>query len=205
MRLTMIEDYQETQTSEVESTEQPETSPRTTISSLLSEVFKTLLLALVMYFAISAVTDRVRVENVSMQPTLYEGELLVVSKLAYQFGEPHRGDIIVFHHTTEPPEDYIKRIIGLPGDTVSIFRGQVSVNDQLLNEPYLASLPAYDGVWEVPEEMLFVLGDNRNRSSDSHIWGFVPMESVVGRAVVIYWPLSSVRILSHDDIAQAYP
>lgn len=201
----MIEDYQETQTSEVEPAEQPETSPKTTLGSLFSEVIKTLLLALVLYFAISAITDRVRVENVSMQPTLYEGELLVVSKLAYQFGEPHRGDIIVFHHQTDPPEDYIKRVIGLPGDTVSIVHGQVSVNNQLLNEPYLASLPAYDGVWEVPEDMLFVLGDNRNRSSDSHIWGFVPMESVVGRAVVIYWPLSSVRILSHDDIAQAYP
>jgi len=74
-----------------------------------------------------------------------------------------------------------------------------------LNEPYLTSLPAYDGAWDVPEQMLFVLGDNRNRSSDSHLWGFVPMESVVGRAVVIYWPLNSIRILSHDDIAQAYP
>ncbi|HWR65444.1 MAG TPA: signal peptidase I [Bellilinea sp.] len=201
----MIDDYQEIQTDEVVPTKQPEISPKTTFGSLLSEVFKTLLLALVLYFAISAVTDRVRVENVSMQPTLYEGELLVVSKLAYQFGEPHRGDIIVFHHNPDPPEDYIKRVIGLPGDTVTVFKGQVSVNDQLLNEPYLASLPAYEGVWEVPEDMLFVLGDNRNRSSDSHIWGFVPMESVVGRAVVIYWPLSSVRILSHDDIAQAYP
>lgn len=201
----MIEDYQETQTDEVAPAEQFEASPKTTFGSLLSEVFKTLLLALVLYFAISAVTDRVRVENVSMQPTLYEGELLVVSKLAYQFGEPHRGDIIVFHHNPDPPEDYIKRVIGLPGDTVSVFKGQVSVNDQILNEPYLASLPAYEGVWEVPEDMLFVLGDNRNRSSDSHIWGFVPMESVVGRAVVIYWPLNSVRVLSHDDIVQAYP
>ncbi len=201
----MIEDYQEIQTAEVEPAEQPETPPKTTFGSLLSEALKTLLLALVLYFAISAMTDRVRVENVSMQPTLYEGELLVVSKLAYQFGEPHRGDIIVFHHTTEPPEDYIKRVIGLPGDTVAISAGEVRVNNQLLTEPYIASLPAYEGSWQVPADQLFVLGDNRNRSSDSHIWGFVPMELVVGRAVVIYWPLGSVRILSHDDIAQAYP
>src|SRR3989304_3660714 len=107
MRLTMIEDYQEIQTAEVEPAEQPETRAKSGFwkasESRLPNVFKTLLLALVLYFAISAVTDRVRVENVSMQPTLYEGELLVVSKLAYQFGEPPRGDIIVFHHTTEPP------------------------------------------------------------------------------------------------------
>ena len=88
---------------------------------------------------------------------------------------------------------------------MAISAGEVRVNNQLLTEPYIASLPAYEGSWQVPADQLFVLGDNRNRSSDSHIWGFVPMESVVGRAVVIYWPLGSVRILSHDDIAQAYP
>ncbi|MFZ3079632.1 MAG: signal peptidase I [Bellilinea sp.] len=205
MRLTMMEDYPEIKPTAVETIEQPETAPKNTFSELLSEAIKTILLALVLYFAISAVTDRVRVENISMQPTLYEGELLVVYKLAYQFDEPHRGDIIVFHHNTEPPEDYIKRVIGLPGDTVTIQSGQVTINDQVINEPYLASLPAYDGSWQVPQDMLFVLGDNRNRSSDSHVWGFVPQESVVGRAVVIYWPLTSIRLLSHDDIVQAAP
>jgi signal peptidase I len=201
----MMEDYPEITPTAVEPIDLPETAPKNTFSELLSEALKTILLALVLYFAISAVTDRVRVENVSMQPTLYEGELLVVYKLAYQFGEPHRGDIIVFHHNTEPPEDYIKRVIGLPGDTVAIQSGQVTINGQIINEPYIASQPAYDGSWQIPQGMLFVLGDNRNRSSDSHVWGFVPQESVVGRAVVIYWPLNSIRLLSHDDIVQAAP
>lgn len=201
----MMEDYPEITPTAVEPIDLPETAPKNTFSELLSEALKTILLALVLYFAISAVTDRVRVENVSMQPTLYEDELLVVYKLAYQFGEPHRGDIIVFHHNTEPPEDYIKRVIGLPGDTVAIQSGQVTINGQIINEPYIASQPAYDGSWQIPQGMLFVLGDNRNRSSDSHVWGFVPQESVVGRAVVIYWPLNSIRLLSHDDIVQAAP
>lgn len=178
----------------------PAAQSGSTLVSFLSETLKTLLFALALYFAISGLTDRVRVENVSMQPTLNEGELLVVYKLAYRFGEPHRGDIIVFHHNRQPPEDYIKRVIGLPGDRVVIRDGLVWVNDILLEEPYLAQPPAYSGEWEVPPDSLFVLGDNRNRSSDSRVWGFVPMSDVVGRAVLIYWPPGKMRLLSHADL-----
>lgn len=183
----------------------PQTAqPANTLLGMIGEVFKTILFAVLLYFAISAVTDRVRVENISMQPTLNEGELLVVYKLAYRFGEPHRGDIIVFHHNRQPPEDYIKRVIGLPGDQVRVEGGRVYVNGIALNEPYIAEAPAYTGVWEVPRDSLFVLGDNRNRSSDSRIWGFVPMSDVVGRAVLIYWPPEKIRLLSHADLlAQA--
>lgn len=183
----------------------PQTEPSAnTLVGLIAEIFKTVLLAVLLYFAISAVTDRVRVENISMQPTLNEGELLVVYKLAYRFGEPHRGDIIVFHHNRQPPEDYIKRVIGLPGDRVRVEGGQVYVNDIPLDEPYIAEPPFYTGEWVVPPDSLFVLGDNRNRSSDSRIWGFVPMSDVVGRAVLIYWPPDKIRLLSHADLlAQA--
>jgi len=176
---------------------------KTSFKELVSETIKTILLALVLYFAISAVTDRVRVENISMQPTLNEGELLVVYKWAYRFGEPYRGDIIVFHHNQHPPEDYIKRIIGLPGDRVTIRNGQVYINGEAIEEPYVASPPDYAGEWLVPEGQLFVLGDNRNRSSDSHVWGFVPLSDVVGRAVVIYWPPQSIRLFDHIDLAKA--
>jgi len=176
---------------------------KTTFGEIFSEAFKTILLALVLYFAISTVTDRVRVENISMQPTLYEGELLVVSKWAYKFGQPHRGDIIVFHHNFQPPEDYIKRVIGLPDDEVTINGGKVYINGELVYEPYIASSPTYDGTWKVPADELFVLGDNRNRSSDSHIWGFVPMSDVVGRAILIYWPPQDIRVFSHMDLVSA--
>ena len=177
-----------------------EESKKNSLTEFLAEAAKTILLALILYFAISAVTDRVRVENISMQPTLNEGELLVVSKLAYRFGEPHRGDIIVFHHNRQPPEDYIKRVIGLPGDQVRVEGGLVYVNDIPLKEPYIANPPGYEGSWLVEADKLFVLGDNRNRSSDSHVWGFVPMSDVVGRAVVIYWPPNRIRALSHQDL-----
>jgi signal peptidase I len=177
--------------------------PKTTFGEIFSEAVKTILLALVLYFAISTVTDRVRVENISMQPTLYEGELLVVNKWAYKFGQPHRGDIIVFHHNFQPPEDYIKRIIGLPGDEVTVNVGKVYINGEQINEPYIAASPTYDGTWTVPADELFVLGDNRNRSSDSHIWGFVPMDDVVGRAVLIYWPPQDIRVFSHLDLVSA--
>jgi signal peptidase I len=180
-----------------------ESTSGTTFREILSEAIKTILLALVLYFAISTITDRVRVENISMQPTLHEGELLVVYKWAYRFGEPYRGDIIVFHHNRQPPEDYIKRVIGLPGDRVTIRGGQVYINGEAIDEPYIAAPPSYDGEWIVPEDHLFVLGDNRNRSSDSHVWGFVPMSDVVGRAVVVYWPPQSIRLFDHLDIAKA--
>jgi signal peptidase I len=201
MRFTMFDDLSETKVAPAEA----DAAPKSSFGELLSETLKTILLALVLYLVINAATERVRVENISMQPTLHEGELLVVSKLSYLFGEPHRGDVIVFHHNSQPPEDYIKRVIGLPGDTVTVQNGQVAINQQVIDEPYIASPPEYQGTWVVPDGMLFVLGDNRNRSSDSHVWGYVPVDEVVGRAVLIYWPLDRIRILSHDDLLLTSP
>jgi len=160
----------------------------------VGEIFQTLLLAFVLYFAIDAVVARVRVENISMQPTLKPGEFVLVHKLAYRFGEIQRGDIVVFHYS--PQEDYIKRVIGLPGDMVEIADGLVKVNGYPLKEPYINAPPMYNGTWEVPEGKVFVLGDNRNQSSDSHTWGFVPIENIVGKAFVVYWPLEEVKILT---------
>jgi len=160
------------------------------------EILQTLIMAIILYFLIDTVVGRVRVENISMQPTLHEGEFVLVNKLAYRLGDYQRGDIVVFHYPRNPEEDYIKRIIGLPGDTVSVGNGQVSVNGQVLDEPYIAAPPEYTSSWTVPVGQLFVLGDNRNQSSDSHSWGFVPDANVVGRALIIYWPLEELRILN---------
>jgi signal peptidase I len=162
----------------------------------LWEILQTLLMAIILYFLIDTVVGRVRVENISMQPTLHEGQFILVNKLAYRLGDFQRGDVIVFHYPRNPEEDYIKRVIGLPGDSLVIENGQVLVNGQVLEEPYIASPPQYANNWEVPEGEVFVLGDNRNQSSDSHSWGFVPVEYVVGKALVIYWPLDELRILN---------
>jgi signal peptidase I len=91
-------------------------------------------------------------------------------------------------------------VIGLPGDVVSVQNGVVAVNGLTLNEPYIAASPAYSGEWIVPDENLFVLGDNRNDSSDSHSWGYLPLEKVVGKAVVIYWPPTFWKVIEHTEV-----
>lgn len=160
------------------------------------EVLQTLLMAVILYFLIDVVVGRVRVENISMEPTLQEGQFILVNKMAYRLGDFQRGDVVIFHYPRSPEEDYIKRVIGLPGDTVKVENGQVQVNGQVLDEPYIASPPTYNSTWAVPEGQIFVLGDNRNRSSDSHSWGFVPVGMVVGKALVVYWPLDDLKILN---------
>jgi signal peptidase I len=167
----------------------------------LLETFETIVLALVLYFLIDSVVARVRVENISMRPTLAPGEFLLVNKLAYRLGEMQRGDIVIFHHTQQ--EDYIKRLIGLPGDDVLIRGGEVSVNGQVLDEPYIAAPPGYAGQWKVPEGQVFVLGDNRNQSYDSHSWGYVPVNTLVGRAIFVYWPFDRIQVINHPTIANA--
>jgi len=162
------------------------------------DILETLILAVVLYFGINAVSARVRVDGFSMRPTLQDGEYILVNKLAYKTGEPQRGDIVVFIFPVNPQEDLIKRVIGLPGETISVHNGVVVVNGIPLTEPYIASPPAYDGDWVVPAGQLFVLGDNRNDSRDSHQWGLLPIENVIGRAVLIYWPPEEWQVINQD-------
>jgi signal peptidase I len=164
------------------------------------DIVETILLALVLFFGINAISARVRVDGFSMRPTLEDGEFILVSKLNYRFGEVERGDIIVFHYPLNPSQELIKRVIGLPGDHISVKDGIVSVNGQKIDEPYIAATPLYNGEWDVPEENLFVLGDNRNDSSDSHSWGFLPFQNVVGKAVMIYWPPPLWDIIQHKQL-----
>lgn len=131
----------------------------------------------------------------SMEPTLEVNDRLVVEKVSYHFNPPGRGDIIVFW----PPEDalepskrrdaFIKRVIGLPGDMVEVTEGTVFINGEALTESYIKEPPAYEwGPQSVPEDSYLVLGDNRNSSYDSHSWGFVPKDNIIGKAIVRFWP-----------------
>jgi signal peptidase I len=171
----------------------------------LIDLFETVGLAVILFLIINTVSARVRVDGVSMLPTLHNGEFVLVNKLAYRTGSPSRGDIIVFRSTTTTDLDLIKRIIGIPGDKVSIQNGQVTINGQVLSEPYINAIPNYDGDWQVPDGYLFVLGDNRNDSSDSHLWGFLPEDNVIGKALVIYWPPPEWALIDHVQIAVAAP
>lgn len=180
---------------------QDENSGMPSLLRALLDVLQTLILAIVLYFLIDAVIARVRVENISMQPTLQPGEFIVVNKLAYRFSGFQRGDVVVFHYNQQ--EDYIKRIIGIPGDRVEVADGVVRVNGVPLEEPYIAAPPMYTGSWVVPDGMVFVLGDNRNQSSDSHKWGFVAQDSIVGKALVVYWPLDEVKLLNQTLVVNA--
>jgi len=171
---------------------------RSNLKRALIDIVETIVIALLLFLVINTISARIRVDGRSMEPTLKSGQFVLVNKLAYKIGSPQYGDIIVFHYPRNPDQEYIKRVIGLPGDLVEIKAGQVFVNDQLIDEPYILNEPTYQDRVRVPVNALFVLGDNRNNSSDSHTWGAVPLESVVGKAILIYWPPQDWGILQHQ-------
>ncbi len=169
------------------------------------DLLETVGLAVILFIIINTVSARVRVDGLSMTPTLQNGEFVLVNRLAYQFGTPTRGDIIVFRSVNQPDLDLIKRIIGVPGDTITIGGGKVVVDGTTLVEPYIKAEPQYSGHWAVPEGYVFVLGDNRNNSEDSHVWGLLPLHNVIGKALLIYWPPPEWAMIDHMQIAVAAP
>jgi signal peptidase I len=174
------------------------------LARFIGEVLQTLVVAAVIFLAVNLVTARIRVEGSSMEPTLHDAELVVVNRLAYRWGEPQRGDIVVFRFPLEPDRRFIKRIIGLPGEYVVIRDGQVMVDGVPLSEPYIAAAPRYSGEWEIQPGQVFVLGDNRNNSSDSQTWGPLPLAQVIGKAVLVYWPPPEMGLIPHtSDLVQA--
>jgi signal peptidase I len=172
----------------------------------VKDILEIVIISLVLFVSINGVSARIRVESVSMQPTLYAGNFVVVNKISYKFGQPKRGDIIVFRYPPDPAQDpYIKRVIGLPGEIVAIRDGRVYINGTKIPEPYLSAQTNQGGEWTVPQDALFVMGDNRNNSSDSRSWGFVPLENVIGKAALVYWPPRNWEVLSTSYAIAAEP
>jgi signal peptidase I len=180
--------------------------------------------ALVALFLITFVIRTFYIPSVSMVPTLQVGDVLLVDEVAYRLHAPRDGDVAIFTPPANAAEDYVKRVVGLPGDTIAISNGVVYRNGKAQREPYENQSPAYDlsirrydiyvdgdpldrrvaeipppALWQspnrIPNGFYFVLGDNRNYSDDSHVWGFVPRNRFVGRAFLILWPLDRLRAL----------
>jgi len=182
-----------------------EEQPRKSGENPWVEVAKTIGLSAVLAFGIRTFVAEARyIPSGSMLPTLQINDRLIVDKVGYHFRDPQRGDIVVFSPTDALQRQnfhdaFIKRVIGLPGETVEVKGGRVYVNGQPLRENYVQDSPQYQyGPVTVPTDSYLVLGDNRNNSYDSHYWGFVPREKIIGRAVVRFWPPNRVGEIQPD-------
>lgn len=169
------------------------------------EATKTVVTAAILAFGIRTFVAEARyIPSSSMEPTLQINDRLIIEKLSYHFQEPKQGDIVVFNPTEALKQQnftdaFIKRIIGTPGDKVEVRGGRVYLNDKLLTEDYIAERPLYDyGPAIVPSGHYLVLGDNRNNSYDSHYWGFVPKQKLIGRAFVRFWPVNRMGVLEEE-------
>ncbi len=170
--------------------------------SLPREIIETALLIASIYCIVNLATARYVVEGASMAPNFKTDQFIIVSRLAYLLGNPARGDVIVFHNPEDPAHDFIKRVIGLPGETVKTVDGKVYINDVALNEPYVAELcqaQRCDGTWTLDADHYFVLGDNRSHSHDGHSFGPLDRSLIIGQAWVRYWPPPDWSIIPHYD------
>ena len=193
----------------------------TSARGVLRELLETAIFILLVFLIVRGVIQNFNIEGQSMEPNLHTGQYILVNKIVYfhfdmnaplrllpgnadlasrivyPFHMPRRGEIVVFEYPRDMSKDYIKRVIGLPGDTVLIKDGQVYVNDQLLDEAYLQGVQTtcrgddpcnFGQPVTVPQGAVFVMGDNRNNSSDSREWGALPLDGIIGKAWVSYWP-----------------
>lgn len=208
-------------------------NPPIRVRSVVRELLETAIFILLVFFIVRGIVQNFKIEGSSMEPTLHTGQYILVNKLIYfhfdlnaplrllpgqadlpqriiyPFHQPQRGDIVVFEYPRDVAKDYIKRVIGLPGDTIEIRDGSVSVNGQPLDETYLEGAPTYcvagypchQGPIVVPDGTIFVMGDNRANSSDSREWNALPLDRVVGQAWVIYYPVADWGLVPHHIYA----
>ncbi len=172
---------------------------RTTIVETLdASIFAALLSLLIITFVVQAFF----IPSGSMEPTLQIGDRILVSKFAYRLGVIRRGEVVVFRYPLNPGKDFVKRVVGLPTETVELRDGVVLINSEPIKELYPTALAGGDrgctnnyGPQKIPLEQLFVLGDNRCNSEDSRFFGFVPKANIVGRALFVYWPPQRIGLV----------
>lgn len=208
-------------------------APVGSVRSVVKEMLETAIFILLIFFIVRGIVQNFKIEGSSMEPSLHSGQYILVNKLVYfhfdvnepmrllpgndnllpnvvyPFHKPQRGDVVVFEFPNDPSKDYIKRVIGLPGETVEIRDGDVYINNHLLDEPYLQGAPTVcsanaecgRGPVVVPHNAIFVMGDNRSNSSDSREWSALSLDHVVGKAWVLYYPISDWGVVPHRTYA----
>jgi signal peptidase I len=188
----------------------PASSPRQ--KSFLRDTLEIVFLALVLYVVIQYAVQTVHVLGSSMYATLHDNDLLVASKISYKLHPPQRGDIVVFKPPDEASRDFIKRIVALPGERIHIKDSVVYINGQVLHEPYLPETWTYNNQWPasgqdqlIPPDEYFVMGDNRNHSSDSRTFGPIELNSILGKAEIRIWPLGELGFLGAKPTLAAGP
>lgn len=185
-----------------------EATPAKKGKSKTREYLETFVIALALAFFVRATVAEARyIPSESMVPTLEVGDRLIVEKISYHFSQPERGDIVVFN---PPPRAngngnaFIKRVVGLPGEKIAILEGKVWIDGKPLEEPYIAEAPVYmQPDWDaigipggvIPKDMVFVMGDNRNNSQDSHVWGGLPVKNIIGQTIFRFWPINRLGVV----------
>lgn len=177
------------------------------VSAFFLDLIETIVMALAVFVVIYLFLFQPhQVRGNSMYPNFHDGEYILTDKISYRVGEPKRGDVVIFKAPRNEEYDYIKRIIGLPGETIKISSNQIIINNTALPESYLDKIITSSGSFLrpqdqilVPENNFFVLGDNRSHSSDSREWGFVPKENIIGKAWLRYWPPPAFGIVPAAD------
>lgn len=169
---------------------------------LWREILETSILTIAVFALARMSVQSYRIAGTSMEPNFAESEFVIVNKLAYLTQEPQRGDVIVFQHPDAATGDLIKRVIGVPGDTVEIRKGRVYINGLPTTEPWPLIEHEYDaGPVLVGVDKLFVLGDNRADSRDSHVWGLLERDTLIGKAWVTLWPFAGAGLIRHEQPA----
>lgn len=168
------------------------------------DIFQTFVIAMAMFVVLYQFVGQPHIVNgSSMEPNFHNKEYLLTDKVSYRFHEPNRGDVIIFHYPLNPELDYIKRVIALPNEEITLKAGYVYVNGRRLDEAYLAPGTITSGhsfLYEgqslvLKQNEYFVMGDNRGSSSDSREWGTVPRENIIGPTFFRYWPLTEVGLV----------
>jgi signal peptidase I len=168
-----------------------------TVFSGLLDWLESLVFAIALFLVMRAfVVETFQIPSESMIPTFYKGDRLFASKFSYVLRSPYRGEVVIFRAPPKPDLVFIKRIIGLPGDTVEIRDGVTYVNGIPLQEPFVAAAPLRDfGPLTVPSGNYFAMGDNRNNSSDSRVWGSVPRKNLIAKPILLFWPPNRFRFI----------